>query len=283
MGQAQKVKGELRAAVEMVDLLQTLKDVASNKLYTLMNQKDKFRRFGESFVEFFRLISLTEVEHPLISNKCKTVGIVVVTVEGSFLGAFNNKIIRMAFEEKEKHEDVKFIGIGEKALAPLLREDPDLKTFSNMEGAGIYETAILVKDYLVEEVMQGRLGKVMVCYSWPKTMDTQQSRAIQLLPCEDLVLKQNQQVDVFEQVIEESQTKEIIGYLTNLWITTRLFEIFMDCILASAAALSKFLDDSVEKMKKERKKVTIKYRKAKKSDIDKSLRETFSARMMSEK
>ncbi len=282
MGKAQKVKKELRGAVEMVDLLQTLKDIADNKFYTLINQKDKFRRFGESFAEFFRMISLTEVEHPLIANKNPKTGILVVTIEGSFLGAFNSKIIRKALEEKEKHDDIKFIGIGEKALEPLRKEDPDMKVFENMEGVGIYKTAVMVKDYLVDEVMNGRLGKVVVCYAWPKTLEIQQTRALKLLPCEDLISKQAQLVDVYEKAIEESQPREVIGFLTNLWITTRLYEIFMDCILASAAALAKFLEDSVDKMKKERLKVKVKYRKAKKSDIDKSLRETFSARMMSE-
>ena len=71
MGKANKVKSELVGAADMVNLIQTLKDIADNKFYTLFNQKYKFRRFGESFVEFFRMISLTTVDHLLLSNKNK--------------------------------------------------------------------------------------------------------------------------------------------------------------------------------------------------------------------
>ena len=53
MGKANRVKKELIEAIEMVDLIQTLKDIADNKFFTLINEKDKFRRFGETFVEFF--------------------------------------------------------------------------------------------------------------------------------------------------------------------------------------------------------------------------------------
>ena len=106
MGKSNKVKSELRDAVEMVDLIQTLKDIADNKFYTLINQKYKFRRFGESFVEFFRLVSLSDGKHPLLSNENKKVGIIVVTIEGSFLGEFNGRILRKAMEEKEDRKSV---------------------------------------------------------------------------------------------------------------------------------------------------------------------------------
>ena len=280
MGKANRVKIELRDASEMVDLIQTLKDIADNKFFTLMSQKDKFRRFGETFVEFFRMVSMTEAEHPLISNDYPAVAIVVVTVEGSFLGEFNNKISRLAVKEAEKHDNVKFVAVGDKSADFIRKLDPDFKLFSNVETRGFYESAVEVKDYLFDEVMNKRIGKVIVCYSWPKSFETQKTRAVKLLPCEELIHKQAQFVDTFEKVIEESDPFEVIGYLSNLWITTRLYEIFTDTFIASAAAQSSFLEDSVDKMKKEKNKTAMRFRKAKKGDIDKSLRETFSARMI---
>lgn len=283
MGKASKVKREFADVIEMVDLIQTLKDIADNKFFTLTAKKDSFRRFGETFVEFFRMISLSSIDHPLIKNDCPVTGIVVLTIEGGFLGRFNNQIIRMALQEREKHEQSRFIAIGEKSVEQLSRHTSDLKVFSGMEGMGFYEMAVIVKDYLVDEVMSGKLGKVIICYSWPKSFEIQKPRKQKLLPCDDLLVKQAEFVDEFENIIEESDPVNIIGYLSNIWITTRLYEIFIDTTIASAAAQSSFLEDSVDKMKKERTKTAMRYRKAKKGDIDKSLRETFSARMMTVK
>ncbi len=280
MGKANKVKAELVGAADMVNLIQTLKDIADNKFYTPFNQKYKFRRFGESFVEFFRMISLTTVNHLLLSNKHKKTAIVVVTIEGSFLGQFNGKIIAKAIEEKATHEDSVFVAIGSKAVERLKSITPDLKSFTSMEATGYFEMAVNVKNYLVEEIMNGRLGKVVVVYAYPKSFDTQRVRVIKILPCDDLISKQAQFVDVVEKVIEESDPTQVVGFLANLWVSTRLFEIFMDTTIASAAAQAAFLDESVDKQKKEHQKTKIKYRKAKKGDIDKSLRETFSARLM---
>jgi len=161
MGKAHKVKGELVDAVEMVDLVQTLKDIADNRLHTLTSMKDKFRRFGETFIEFFRLISLTSVEHPLISNKHPEVGILVVTIDGSFLGEFNNKIIRRALNEKDEFEKYRFIALGQKSVDRLRPFTPDLKTFPPVSEMGMYEMAIEVKDFLVEELMNNKLTGIV--------------------------------------------------------------------------------------------------------------------------
>lgn len=282
MGKANKVKLELRDAIEMVDLIQTLKDIADNKFYILMQQKDKFRRFGESFVEFFRMISFSEVKHPMISNENPVTGILIISAEGSFLGAFNNKIFRKALDDKEKYGQVKYIAVGEKAQERFQPVEKDLKSFLDAENVGLYETAVAVKDYLVEEIMNDRMGKVVIYYAYPKSLESQSTKTFKLLPCDELVTKQAQFVEKFENIIEESDPSNIIGYLSNIWITTRIYEILMDTILAATAAQAKFLEDSVDKMKKERDKTKIKFRKAKKGDIDKSLRETFSARMMTQ-
>jgi len=284
MGKASKVKCDYRDTSEMLDLIQTLKDVADNKYFTLVAQKDSFRRFGESFVDFFRLLSFTKEEHPLISNNNPNIGIVVVTIEGSFLGQFNNSIIRLAMSEAAKTGgQVQFIGVGDKCVDQLKAHTANLKTFTGLEITGHYETSVAIKDYLVDEIMNDRLGKVMIAHSWPKNFETQKPRLNKLLPAEDLVTKQALFASEFEKMIEESNTTDLIGFVVNLWITTRIYEILVDTTIASAAAQSNFLEERVEDMKKEKKKVLMKFRKARKEDIDKSLRETFTARSMTVK
>ena len=282
MGKANKVKVEFLETREIVNVLQTLKDIADNKFYTLVQQKKFFKRFGETFVEFFRMLSLTEVEHPLISNKNPKVGILVITAEGGFLGEFNQKIVRLAVQEYQKCAQAVMIGVGDKTQDMLAKYKP-ARVFSGMEPHRLYKLAIEIKDYVVKEVMEDRLGKIIICYSWAKNPESSIPRVGTLLPAQDLVAKQAQFVDVYERIIQESDPKDMITYLVNLWIGTRIYEILMDNIIASTRHQATFLDDSVDKMKKERDKVKVKWRKAKKSDIDKSLRETFSARMMTEK
>ena len=92
--------------------------------------------------------------------------------------------------------------------------------------------------------------------------------------------QQTQNVDFFKQLIEESDPVDMMGYLADLWLSSKIFEIFYDTNLAAASAQTQQLENSLGKMKKEREVVKLKYRKARRGDIDKSLREVFSARMM---
>ncbi len=283
MGKANKIKGELRDAVEMVYLIQTLKDIADNKYYSLLNRKDKFRRFNDTFVEFFRMLKETSSVNPLIHNDNPVTCIIAVTVEGSFLGEFNNKIVRLALKEKEKHSQVKFLAVGNRSLEQLKKFTPDMKVYEKVENRGFYETAVELKDYLIEGIFTGRIGKVVVCYTWPKRFETLKPKVVKLLPCDSLIKDQSQNTGMIEKVIEESDPKDVITYLVNLWVTTALYEMLIDSTIASAASQSQFLEESVDKLKKEKKKTQMRYLKGRKADIDKSLRETFSARMISMK
>lgn len=283
MGKANKVKGDLVNVNELFDLIQVLKDVADNKFHALAVQKDRFARFGESFIEFFRLISLAEVKHPLLSNENQTVGILIVTSEGRFLGDLNTKVIRTALAEKVKYPNSTLIVIGKKGAAILSSTMEILKTFEDIEKPGFYETANHVKDFLIQEVKANRIGRVIAVYPWPKNLNLIKPRIVKLLPCDDLLTKQAELVDTIETIIQESEAVDIIGYLANIWLSTRIYELLYDMNIAAAAAQSQQLESSLNKMKKERALARIRYRKAKKSDIDASLREVFSAKLMREK
>ncbi len=281
MGKASKIKGERDTVFELVSLIQVLKDVADNKFHALAAQKDRFARFGESFVEFFRMINFTKAGHPLISNQVQRTALVVITSEAGFVGDLNSRVVRTALSEKSKYQDSLFVCVGKKGATQINATMKVEKSFEEYEQAGLYETAVRLKKYLVEEVMAGRIGKVVAIYPWPKNFSIQKPRVLKLLPCDELINKQNEIVDKIEKVIEESEPGDIIGYLADLWLSCRIYEMLYDTIIAAAAAQSAQLENSLNKMVKEKKVVQMKYRKAKKGDIDNSLREVFSARMMS--
>ena len=284
MGKASKVKVEVGEVRDLVDLIQVLKDVADMKFHALFSQKTKFNRFSESFTEFFSLIGFSEVRHPLVNNDNPKTAIVIVSTEKSFIGDLNTRVVSRAMEELEKAPEATFVTVGKKGVMKLDGlGHKSVKIWEDIEERGFYEIAIEIKDYLVKEVMEGRLGKVLAVYPWPKDYTVTKPRVMKLLPTEDLLPAQRQSVESFKQVIEESDSVDMIGYLSDLWLSAKIYEIFYDTNLAAASAQTQQLDNSLGKMRKERDLVKLKYRKARRGDIDKSLREVFSARMMATK
>lgn len=279
-GKAARIKSDLDDVTELLEIIQVLKDVADTKFHELATRKDRFARFGESFVEFFRMISLSEVRHPLVSNDNPNVGIVGITSEAGFMGDLNSKTIRHIQAEKDRIPNSRLIIVGRKGVERLQKDNPEMKTFVNIEEQGLYEVAIQIKDYLIGEVMEDRLGKVLVVYPWSKTFNLQKPRTVKLLPCDELLTKQAEFVDAIESVIQESDPIDIIGYLADMWLVCRLYEVMHDTSISEAAAQSQQLESSVQRMKKDKKGVAAAFTKAKKGEIDKSMREVFTSRMM---
>ncbi|MBF0386507.1 MAG: F0F1 ATP synthase subunit gamma [Candidatus Omnitrophica bacterium] len=282
MGKANKVKREMIEVRDLVELVQVLKDIADMKFRDLFARRGGFQRFGESFAEFFRLLEYTEIAHPLVANTNPNVCIVVITSEEGFIGDLNNKVIVRALDERDKHPDAQFVTVGRKGVMKLaMMGVKNTRTFEEIAECGMYETSVMLKDYLVEQVLTGKIGKVLVVYPWPKDLQTVKARVVKLLPCEFIFQKQKQKVEQFTHVIEESDPLDVIGYLANLWTSTKIYEMMFDTSIAAVSAQSQQLDTSLTNVKKEGQLYKMKYRKARKNDIDKSLREVFSSRMMS--
>lgn len=284
MGKANKVKREMFEVRDLVDLIQVLKDIADMKFHDLFARRGGFQRFGESFSEFFRLLEYTELIHPLISNSNPKTCIVVITSEEGFIGDLNNKVIVKAMEERDATPDAVFVTVGRKGVSKLeMLGIKSEKIFEEIAEQGMYEVAVQLKDYLVDQVMQDRFGKVKVIYPWPKDLQTVKARSVKLLPCDFIAQKQQQRVEQFEKVIEESDPLSIIGYLANLWTSSKIYEMMFDTSIAAVSAQSQQLDSSLTNVRKESLGVRLRYRKARKGDIDKSLREVFSSRLMANK
>lgn len=281
MGKANKVKREMLEVRDLVELVQVLKDIADMKFRDLFARRGGFQRFGESFGEFFRLLEYADINHPLVQNNNPNVCIVAITSEEGFIGDLNNKVISRALEEKDTIPNARFVTVGRKGVAKfkMLGIQNDM-VFEEIAEKGMYETAVMLKDYLVEQVMSGKYGKVLVVYPWPKDLQTVKAKVVKLLPCNFIFQKQKQKSEQFKTVIEESDPLEIIGYLANLWTSSKIYEMMFDTSIAAVSAQSQQLDTSLTNVKKEGVQVKMKYRKARKGDIDKSLREVFSSKMM---
>lgn len=281
MGKANKIKRDLVDVRDLVDLVQVLKDIADMKFRDLFARRGGFQRFGESFSEFFRLLQHSEVVHSLVSNDNPNLCIVIVTTEEGFVGDLNNKVVVKAIEEHEQRSAAMFVTVGRKGAVKL--EMLGIKSavvFDEIAEHGMYDISVRLKDFLVEQVMSGKIGKVLMIYPWPKDLQTVKARAVKLLPCDFTFRKDVQQVEKFSKVIEESDPVDIIGYLANLWISSKIYEILFDTSIAAVSAQSQQLELSLENVRKEASNVKLKYRKARKNDIDKSLREVFSSRLM---
>jgi ATP synthase F1 gamma subunit len=281
MGKTNKIKSDLDDVSSLVEIIQILKDVASNHFYNTAKRKERFMEFAIAFTDFFRMVSLSEARSPLVHPEVENVAILPITSEGGFMAEMTARIVRTALVEADRHKAHEFIVIGFKGEEKLKTlTDKEIKLFTDVEEKGLFKTTLEVKDYIIDQVVQKKIGKLFAVYPRAYTINLIKPTVIQLLPSEELVTRQLQIKDTVEKVIVESDLNDIIHYLADLWLTCRLYEMLEDCVVAGYAAQAQQLEAALEKLKKDKKGLMMSFNKAKKSDIDKSLREVFTASLI---
>jgi F0F1-type ATP synthase gamma subunit len=281
MAKAAKIKSDLDDVTSLVEIFQILKDVAANHFYNTAKRKERFLEFAEAFTEFFRMVSLSEATSPLVYAQNDKVGVIAITSEGGFMADMTAKIVKASLLEAEKHDVSEFVVIGYKGEEKLrLRTEIPLHVIRDVEEKGLYKIALETKQHIIKQVEEKKFSKVFGVYPKAMKIDFIKPMVIKLLPSEELITRQQGIKDVVEKVIVESTVNNIITHLADIWLTCRVYEMLEDCVIAGFAAQSQQLESSLEKLKGDQKGLLLSFRKAQKSEIDKSLREVFTASMV---
>jgi len=286
-----ELRKEVRFCKELLSLIETLKNVAGAQYHLMEKEKERFDRFMDAFAGFFRVVNLVEVDNPLVRVACDTLGLVIVTSDAGFMGGLNQGVVRAAFAARESlgARDVALVVIGEKGAGIVGDRHGPFKFFGGVNQATIYEQAVAVKDYLVQEVLARRMGRVLVAYPKPISFSAQTIEVITLLPCGELFNREAQSevaehwrqkgfVAEARKVIVESSFDEMVKYLASVWVTSKLFEVFEDSKLAEFSARAMHLEGSQQKVEKNYKKLKHQFFKASHELIDKGMRESFAAK-----
>lgn len=295
--QLNELRKDLQFNAELLSLVETLKNVAGAQYHALEKQKERFDEFMDAFSGFFRVVNLTTVNHPIVEVATDVVGIIVITSDSGFMGGLNQGIMRAALKHQGDlpNDKVSLIVLGDKGAGSFSDQRRKFKFFPGVNQETIYEQAVEIKDYVVKEVVEKRMGKLVVAYAKPLSFTSQTIDVVNLLPCKELFdvgtvgeVEEAQTgtkkwIAHAQKMIVESAFSDMLEYLAGVWITSKLFEVFEDSKLSEFSARAMHLEGSLQKVEKEYKKVKHHVSKATHELIDKGMRESHSAKMIKEK
>ncbi|MDI6774500.1 MAG: F0F1 ATP synthase subunit gamma [Verrucomicrobiota bacterium] len=291
--QLSEIRKKLRFQTELLNLIDTLKNIAASQYHFMEKEKERFDRFMDAFAGFFRVVNLVEIDDPLVRAASDVQGIVVVTSDSGFMGGLNQGVLRAATEIQGDRPDTKvsLVVIGDKGATALGDHGRAFRFFNGIDRERIYEQAVEIKDFVVREVLQRRMGKVVVVYPKPVSFASQTIETINLLPCAELFDVRAESAvaarvegrgfmtearRAARRLIVESSLSDMLEYLAGVWVTSKLYEIFEDSKLAEFSARAMHLEGSFDKVQKEQKKIKHQAFKAAHEQIDKGIRESFA-------
>ncbi len=282
MSKTQKLKVDYDDTAELLEIMMILKDVASNHFVSSSKIKQRFVDFAEAFIDFFKMVSLAEARHPLVHSDVQQTCVLITTSESGFMGDMNSKLVRAGIQEAEKINSNYYVIIGKKGADKLKQtvSSPNIQVFTDIEEHGLYNLSLMIKDYLIKQVLDRKIGRVIAVYPFAQNLQLIKPKATVLLPSEELLTQQREVKDTIEKVIVESDFNDIMGYLADIWLTCRIYEMLEDSIIAGYAAQAQQLEAATDRLKKEKQGLGLAFKKSQKADMDKSLREVFTASMM---
>lgn len=296
MPQLNELRKELRFNSDLLSLVETLKNIAGSQYHVMEKQKERFDEFMDAFSGFFRVVNLVSVTHPLVAASSDVLGILIITSDSGFMGGLNKNVINAGMELAEKlpEDKVSLMIIGDKGGGRFTDMGRKFKFFPGIGQETIYEQAVEVKNYIVNEVLEGRMGKVVVAYPKSLSFSAQDIEVINLLPCAGLFdvdsdSEIGKRVDgegfiaASHKVIVESSYADMVEYLASTWVVSRLFVVFEDSKLAEYSARAMHLEGSMSKIEEEHGKIKHRVFKASHELIDKGMRECFAAKNIKEK
>jgi len=290
--QLNELRKELRFNRELLSLVETLKNVAGSQFHLLEKKKERFAAFMDAFAGFFRVVDLVDVVNPFVRPVSDVTGLIVVTSDSGFMGGLNAGVLRAGQEAVAglPLQNVAYVVIGEKGAGALSDQKLPFKYFEGINQDTIYEQSVVIKDWIMQEVGEGRIGSIKVAAPKSLSFSSQTIEVTPLLPCGTLFDRgevapplpalsgARRFLAEAREVIVESSFDDMVRYLAGVWVTSKLFEIFEDGKLAEFGARAMHLEGSLQKVQKEYAKTRQKCIKATHELVDKGMREAFAAK-----
>ncbi len=278
-----KLKSEMVFNQDLTRLVDVMKGIAAAQYHVMERKKTQMVRLEKGLAELFSVYDFRADAHPFIRNSNPKKLICLVTTDSGFLGGLNMKVVQAGLKHEEKGDH--FLVVGERGVN-YIREFG--KTFTSFPGINIDGSRFTLVDkvvnYIISSVTKDKFGRVFLIYPNAMSFTVQRVEILNLIPCPlffkdkaDKVLSDEAQA---RNVIVESEAEAIIEYLTARWLNKRLLEAFEGAKLAEFGARTMHLEESFQTLSKIDKQLKLQFFKARREKIDQSLRETFTAQLM---
>ena len=271
-----QLKQDIQFNTRLGALLNVLKSIAAQQFQVLEERWTSNASFFDAIQTIAGTFNLEGFAHPFTQGG--PVGVIAVTSDTGLLGGLNQQVVTMAMREFRR-EPGEFIIVGKRGLAYTQEHRVTCREFPGIQDDKRRELADEVRNYVLDQVLQGKLGSVVIVYPKALSFTLQRVEAIQALPCQGWLQAGATARGVRGgMMLMESSLRRILEYLVWAWLGEKLYEVFGSSRLSELAARSVHLEGSSQELQRRRNKLLRRYFRERHEVIDRSMRELFAAK-----
>ena len=156
------IKNEREFYKDFYSLINILKTIAMSQFHSLERKMQLYDEFVETVESFFTMLDINKIAHPFVNPKeTAPLGIVAITSDRGLLGGLNHRIMTSAFSYMENSQN-QLIVVGQQGQNFMHGLNVFFKGFIVGEDEERYIRALQLRDYLMNEVLSGQIGRAHV-------------------------------------------------------------------------------------------------------------------------
>lgn len=266
------IKKDMDFNSNLYNLIEVLKEIAIAQYRVLEKKIKGFEGVFGGLSEVYNLLQLGNGSHPFFNGAGAQAAVIAITSDAGLLGGLNMGVMSQAIKEAQKNR-AKLIIIGEKGQMYARESDLPFTVFKGVRDETRMQQAMELRDYVLREKMEGRLGELKIIYPFSLSIVSQQVKVFQLFP-----LKTGSSGGV-DDVIMESTIDDLLAYWMHLYLGQKFYQVFGWSRLAELSARFTHLENSKGKVEQLNKDLRLQYFRQRHELIDRNMRELFAARL----
>jgi F-type H+-transporting ATPase subunit gamma len=288
MAKARAIVKRRKAVRNIRKITKTMQMIATAKfqksLKRTVGTKPYTRKVRELVAELASTVG--NVEHPLLrradeSNRTRRIAMVVISSNRGLAGAYNGNVLRTAtsaireFEAQGNTIEL-YVG-GKKGVAYYTFQKRSISQRLNVSDTPRFAEVLPLANQLIELFTDGKVDAVYVAYMNFLSAGVQKPEVMQLLPLASVPTKQAQSPNqaVAQQAVYEfsPDPQSLLDELLPLTVRSALFQAFMDATTSEHVARMVAMKSATDNADKMSKALTMKYNRARQSQITTELSE----------
>lgn len=265
--------------LNLYNLIEVLKEIAIGQYRILEKKIRTFDTVFNALGSIYHILQGRDIRHPLLQTSNKQPGVIALTSDAGLLGGLNMNVMTQAIKEAQPN-NAKLLIVGEKGQVYAKETDLSFIVFKGVKDETRFEQALELRDYVLKEELEGRLGELKIVYPYATSIVSQYVKALQLFPFvieEQLRGRAPEYID--PGLILESSLNDILEYWIHLFLGQKFFQIFGLARLAELSSRYNHLENSKTKIEQLNKELKLQYFRQRHEMIDRNMRELFAARL----
>ena len=280
MASLESLKKEIQFNDRLGVLLSVMKSIASQQFQALEKLLKPNPAFFDAIQTIAATFNLELLAHPFTAGT-GPIGIIAVTSDVGLLGGLNQQVILGAIREFREAPG-ELLVIGRRGVAYAREHGFSCREFPGIQEDHRRALAEQVRDHALNEVLNGRLGRLSIVYPRALSFTLQRVEVIPVLPCQSWLKSATvlRGLRKGQRLLMESRVERVVEYLLWAWLSEKLYEVFGSARLAELAARSVHLEGSTQELKRRRNKLLLRYFRMRHEVIDRGMRELAAARSL---